>query len=103
MKERYRLFRRRQSVYYAFDSQTNKKQSLETKDRSEAQRLMMSLNEAGKQPAMKLRLARVYLQHSDPAFSSRTWQNVMDEAAKTKGTAAQERWVRGMKNKHFNR
>jgi hypothetical protein len=74
MKERYRLFGRRQSVYYAFDCQTKKNQSLETKDRSEAQRLVMSLNEAGKQPAMNLRLARVYLQHSDPAFSSRTWQ-----------------------------
>jgi hypothetical protein len=99
MKERYRLFLRRGSVYYAFDSTTGKKQSLDTKDPSEAKRLVISLNEAGKQPAMNLRLARVYLQHSDPAFSSRTWQNVMDEAAKTKRGEAQVRWIRGVKEK----
>jgi len=103
MKERYRLFRRRKSVYYAFDNTTGKKQSLDTKDPSEAERLVMSLNEAGKQPAMNLRLARVYLQHSDPAFSSRIWQHVMDEAAKTKRGEAQLRWVRGMKEKPFDR
>ena len=76
MKARYRLFLRRKSVYYAFDTTTRKFQSLETKDRQEAARLTATLNEAGKQPAMNLRLARVYLQHSDPAFSSRTWQHV---------------------------
>jgi hypothetical protein len=91
MKERYRLFLRRKSVYYAFDKTTGKKQSLDTKDRSEAERLLMSLNEAGEQRAMNLRLARVYLQHSDPSFSSRTWQNVIDEATKTKRGEAQAR------------
>src|SRR6185436_12874656 len=103
MKERYRLFLRRKSVYYAFDTTTNQKQSLDTKNPAEAKRLVMSLNEAGKQPAMNLRLARVYLQHSDPAFSSRTWQNVMDEATKTKRGPAQARWMRGMKQKPFDR
>jgi hypothetical protein len=71
MKARYRLFLRRKSVYYAFDTTTRKFQSLQTKNRKEAERLTSTLNEAGKQPAMNLRLARVYLQHSDPAFSSR--------------------------------
>ena len=42
MKERYRLFLRRGSVYYAFDNTTGKKQSLDTKNRGEAQRLVMS-------------------------------------------------------------
>jgi hypothetical protein len=36
MKERYRLFLRRKSVYYAFDNTTKKFQSLETKDKAEA-------------------------------------------------------------------
>jgi hypothetical protein len=77
MKARYRLFPRRKSVYYAFDKLTRKFQSLDTRKRDEAVRLVRSLNEAARQPAMNLRLARVYLQHSDPAFSSRTWQHVM--------------------------
>jgi len=66
MKARYRLFLRRKSVYYAFDNTTRKFQSLNTKDRQEANRLLVTMNEASKQPAMNLRLARVYLQHSDP-------------------------------------
>ena len=103
MKDRYRLFLRRKSVFYAFDNSTKKFQSLNTKDRAEGERLLLGMNEAHKQPAMNLRLARVYLQHSDPSFSSRTWQNVMDEAAKTKRGEAQSRWVRGMREKPFDR
>ena len=59
MKARYRLFLRRKSVFYAFDTTTRRFQSLETKDRKEAERLTTTLNEAGKQPAMNLRLAPV--------------------------------------------
>ncbi len=103
MKERYRLFLRRKSIYYAVDNLTNKFQSLGTRDRQEAERLLLGLNEACKQPAMNLRLAKVYLQHSNPAFSSRTWQHVMDEAAKTKRGEAQLRWTRAMKEKPFGR
>ena len=69
MKERYRLFLRRKSVYYAFDKTTRTFESLKTKDKAEAGRLLLALNEAGKQPAMNLSLARVYLKHSDPMVS----------------------------------
>jgi integrase len=102
MKARYRLFLRRKSVYYAFDNTTRKFQSLETKDPKEAQRLIMTMNEATKQPAMNLRLARVYLQHSDPAFASRTWQQVMDDVARTKKGDTQTRWQRAMREKPFD-
>jgi hypothetical protein len=68
---------RRKSVYYAFDTTTRKFQSLQTRDRKEAQPLTDTLNEAGKQPAMNLSLARVYLRHSDPMVTTRTWQNVL--------------------------
>ena len=59
MKERYRLFLRRKSVYYAFDNTTKNFESLKTKDKAEATRLLLALNEAGKQPARNLGLARV--------------------------------------------
>jgi hypothetical protein len=35
-----------------------------------ATRLLLALNEAGKQPAMNLGLARVYLRHSDPMVTA---------------------------------
>ena len=40
MKDRYRLFLRRKSVYYAFDNTTKTFESLKTKDRAEATRLL---------------------------------------------------------------
>ena len=43
MKERYRLFLRRKSVYYAFDNTTKTFESLKTKDKAEASRLTVAL------------------------------------------------------------
>ncbi len=102
MKERYRLFLRRKSVYYAFDNTTKTFESLKTKDKAEAERLLMALNEAGKQPAMNLGLARVYLKHSDPMVSQRTWQHVLDEIIKLKSGPTQYRWQSAAKDKAFD-
>src|SRR6185295_15724547 len=87
MNQRYRLFLRRKSVYYAFDNVTKTFESLKTKDKAQAARLLVALNEAGKQPAMNLSLTRVYLRHSDPMVSERTWQHVLDEIIKLKSAA----------------
>jgi hypothetical protein len=65
MKLRYRLFLCRKSVYYAFDDTTKTFTSLKTKDKTECNPLFMAMNEAGKQHAMNLSLARVYLRHSE--------------------------------------
>src|SRR5213595_2077030 len=99
MKERHRLFLRRKSVYYAFDNTTKTFQSLKTRDKAEGERLLLALNEAGKQPAMNLSLARVYLQHSDPMVSQRTWQHVLDEIIKLKTGPNQYRWQNEAKDK----
>jgi integrase len=101
MKDRYRLFLRRKSVYYAFDNTTKTFQSLKTKDKDQAERLLVALNEAGKQPAMNLSLARVYLRHSDPMIAQRTWQNVLEEIIKLKTGPTQYRWQSAAKDKAF--
>ncbi len=102
MKLRYRLFLRRKSVYYAFDDTTKTFTSLKTKDKAEATRLLVALNEAGKQPAMNLSLARVYLRHSDPMVSVRIWQNVLDEIIGIKSGPTQARWKSAAKDKAFD-
>ncbi len=102
MKLRYRLFLRRKSVYYAFDDTTKTFTSLKTKDKAEANRLLMAMNEAGKQPAMNLSLARVYLRHSDPMVTTRTWQNVLDEIIAIKTGPTQARWKSAAKDKAFD-
>jgi integrase len=101
MKLRYRLFLRRKSVYYAFDDTTKTFTSLKTKDKAEANRLLMAMNEAGKQPAMNLSLARVYLRHSDPMVTTRTWQNVLEEIIGLKTGPTQARWKSAAKDKAF--
>ena len=102
MKNRYRLFLRRKSVYYAFDDTTKRFESLKTKDRAAAERMLLAMNEAGQQPAMNLGLARVYLKHSDPMVSQRTWQHVMDEIIKLKTGPTHDRWVCAAKDKAFD-
>ncbi len=66
LKTRHRLFLRRKSRYHAFDAATKTFTSLKTKGPVEATRLLVTMNEAGKQPVMNLSLIRVYLRHSDP-------------------------------------
>jgi len=102
MKLRYRLFLRRKSVYYAFDDTTKTFASLKTKDKAEANRLLMAMNEAGQQPAMNLSLARVYLRHSDPLVTTRTWRNVLDEIIALKTGPTQTRWKSAAKDKAFS-
>ncbi len=102
MKDRYRLFLRRKSVYYAFDNDTKTFQSLKTKDKAQATRLLMALNESGKQPAMNLGLARVYLKHSDPMITQRTWQHVFDEVIKLKQGENQRRWTCAVQDHAFD-
>ena len=102
MKTRYRLFLRRKSVYYAFDNTTKTFTTLKTKDKVEAARLLIAMNEAGQQPAMNLSLARVYLRHSDPMVSVRTWQHVMDEIVRIKSGENQVRWMVVAKSKKYD-
>jgi integrase len=102
MKMRYRLFLRRKTVYYAFDDTTKTFTSLKTKDKADANRLLMAMNEAGKQPAMNLSLARVYLRHSDPMVTTRTWQNVLEEIIGLKTGPTQTRWKSAAKDKAFD-
>lgn len=74
MKQLYQCFRRENGIYYSLDTLTKKRQSLETIDAETARRLANALNEACKQPAVNLQIARVYLQHSNPDYAKRTWR-----------------------------
>jgi hypothetical protein len=73
MKTQYRLFRR-SGVFYLHHKATGKQESLHTRDRADAQRILNARNEAGHQPWMNLQIARAYLAASEPGFIERTWQ-----------------------------
>src|SRR5688500_11949117 len=102
MKQRYRLFQRTGGVFYCVDNVTRKQISLKTKDRDEAQRLLHAKNEAERQPAVNLQIARAYLLASDSGIATRTWQGVMDEMAKAKKGPTLARWHTAMKEAPFD-
>jgi integrase len=102
MKQRYRLFQRNGGVFYTVDNSTGKQASLRTKNQDEAQRLLNAKNEAERQPAINLQIARAYLLASDSGIATRTWQHVMDEVAKTKRGSTLDRWKGAMKEAPFD-
>ena len=99
MKQRYRVFRRGWGTYYCEDLVTKKQESLHTRDKHEAFRLVAAKNETESAPAFSQHLARVYWKAGDPAAATRTWQQVMDEIPKLKRGETQVRWLTAIKDK----
>jgi integrase len=97
MSQRYRVFRRGWGTFYCQDLTTGKQESLRTRDKTEAHRLVAARNEGDKAPAFSLQLARVYWRASDPAAGNRTWQAVMDEVLRQKAGPTHERWATAIK------
>ena len=102
MKQRYRVFRRGWGTYYYEDLVTKKQESLHTRDKDEAFRLVAAKNETDKAPGFSLHLARVYWKASDPVGATRTWQHVMDEIPKLKRGDTHRRWLTAIKDKAFD-
>lgn len=101
MRKRFRLFRRGQ-VFWTQNNETGKQETLRTKDRVTAERLLHAKNEAHQQPVINLQIARAYLMVSDPNAATRSWQFVMDETVKLKHGETQRRWLVAIKDKAFN-
>ncbi len=96
--QHYRLFPHN-GTFYVEHVVTGKQESLRTKDKKEAIILLGAKNEAARQPALNLRLARTYMQASDPLMCKRTWQHVLDEIIKTTSGPTQYRWANVAKDK----
>ncbi len=72
MRDRYHVFRRAWGVYYCEDLTTGQQETLKTRNRSEAHRLVAARNESAAQPAFSQHLARVYWRAGDPAVAGCT-------------------------------
>jgi integrase len=101
MKQRFILFRRA-GIFYSEDTTTRKQTSLKTKDAGEANVILNAKNEAVRHTEMNLQLAQVYLQHSDPSLTARTWQHVMEKVASLKTGPTRERWDHAIADKAFD-
>jgi len=102
MTHKYRMFRRHSGVYFIQDNETGKQESLRTKNKGEAERLIQAKNEAHRQPAINVQIARAYLMAADPKLVTRTWQEVMDAIVLLKRGTNRERWERAIADRSFD-
>ncbi len=74
MKTRYRLTRRgsRGDTLYCVDTRTGARTSLHTTDAEAARRVIAAMNEAERQPALNLQIAKAYLAGTDTGITKRT-------------------------------
>jgi hypothetical protein len=103
MKKRYCLIRRscRGGTFYSHDLQTGKRESLETKDQTEAETLINAWNEAQRQPFINLQIAKAYLCAMDEKLIRRTWAEVFDAIIGLRQGATQTRWKTAKNDKSF--
>jgi len=99
---KYRLYRRRNGIFYWQENGSAKQGSLRTRERPVAQQLVNGMNESHRQPSLNLQIARAYLAASDPKLTQRTWQAVMDEMATHGIPTTQERCTRGFRSKAYD-
>ena len=99
---KYRLYRRRNGVFYWQENDSAKQGTLRTTDRHEAERLLNAMNESHREPTLNLNLARAYLAAHDPKMAKRTWQAVMDEMATHGIPTTQHRCARGFRSRAYD-
>jgi hypothetical protein len=94
MKKKLRRFRSGKT-FWCEDTENGRQQTLGTKNKADAVRLLHGRNEAHAVPLVNLQMARAYMMAADPKAPTRTWQDVFGEIIKvTHGET--ERWARGI-------
>jgi integrase len=104
MKNRFRLIQRglRGGMFYCVDSQTGRRESLATKDPDEAAQVVLVKNQAVRQPALNLQMAKAFLAASDDDLGKRTWQQAIDALVDAKHDSTKARWLRSVKHPAFD-
>ncbi|MDB6028306.1 MAG: hypothetical protein JWM68_4529 [Verrucomicrobiales bacterium] len=102
MRNQFKLYNRN-GVFYAEHIQSGKQESLRTKDKDQAERLVTAKNEAAQMPMLIREVGKAYLTASDPMLAIRTWKVAMDELASHGGESSRLRCQREMESKPFRR
>src|SRR3984893_15972554 len=99
---KYRLYRRRNGVFYWQENNSSTQGTLRTSDRREAERLLNAMNESHREPTLNLNLARAYRAAHDPKIAQRTWQAVMDEMTTHGIPTTQQRCARAFRSRAYD-
>jgi hypothetical protein len=98
MQNRFTTFRRG-TMFYCEDRTTGQQKSLQTKDETEATKIVQAKNDAVNQPLMNLVMAKTYLAAKDPKLISRTWADVMERFCKRDKEPTRIRHERAVRTK----
>jgi hypothetical protein len=98
MKATFRLYRRGRQ-YHCQHNETGQQESLHTRDKAAATRLLNARNEAAQMAGLNLQISRAYMVASDPKMPERTWQEVVDFIIEQKSGPGAHRWVSVSKDK----
>jgi integrase len=101
MKQRFYIYRRGET-FYLQDSRTGKQQSLETKDRNAASRLLEIKRQTVADPGFNQFILKSCLTTRDPHLATRTWQTVMDQMQTHGKDSTKTRCIRAMKSRAFD-
>jgi hypothetical protein len=88
-------------MFYARDTETEKQQSLQTKNRTEGERLVAAMNQAADTPQLNRAMAKVYASAASPNLMTRTWGEVMEAYAKKSQPSSQKRVARAFRSVPF--
>ena len=104
MKTKFRLLKRglRGGTLYCKDALTGQRTSLKTKDEEEALQIIQAKNQALRQPALNLQIAKAYLSGSDSGINTRTWQEAFEAVIDCKQGPTKERWICVSREKAFD-
>src|SRR5689334_6799278 len=98
MKTAYRMYLRRR-IFYAHHNSSGRQESLHTKNRREAEKLIAAKNAAENNRLLNLALAKAYISASDPKLGTRTWKDVMDHLCSKGKESTRDRRRREMATK----
>lgn len=102
MKQQFYIYRRGE-VYYLQDGRTGKQQSLETKDKKEALRLLEIKRQSAVNSGFNQIVLKTCLTTQDPLLAKRTWETVMQQIQTHGKESTRTRYARAVKSKSFNR
>ena len=104
MKNRFRIIQRglRGGMFYCVNSETGRRETLGTKDPDEAAQIVLVKNQALRQPALNLQMAKAFLAASDDDLGKRTWQQAIDALVDAKHDSTKARWLRSVKHPAFD-
>ena len=100
-KCRYRLITRgaRGDGFYVVDTMTGKRASLGGADRETAEQIVLAKDQALRQPALNLQIAKAYLAGSDSGAATRTWAQALESLVAAKTEITRQRWRTAAKDR----